>query len=206
VSLNKDSSINETKEPYKSLVQRWLQAKSTERDEAFSERVIRIAVLITILFTLISFGSVFVIGYEWGIISFPTMHFLTIPLCLLAAVSVSRNHLTMAGLLIASTVLFGANGVILLTGEITIGMLYGIPAALFVPIFSTLALARFWILPVCLVSALTVSLSLYTALQENPVAGLENLTFIQQFTNTSIIFLFDLNFPNPTVSNSSFPS
>src|SRR5690606_15578948 len=76
---------------------RWLEPRSQDRDEAFRERSLRIAVtLITSLILLSLFFSVFLFRNEWSLISYPTLHIVVLVGFITSAHLISRQRIVSA--------------------------------------------------------------------------------------------------------------
>lgn len=140
----------------------WLHPRSTNRDEAFRERVIRSTLAIITTLVLLSFLAViFVFRSPWDLISFPTVHVMGLAFCVASAVAVARGSLLASGWLLILLALAGSSGVLLLSrqqGSVP-GLINAVPLFMFVPLLATLVLPRYLVIPVSLLSALTYGLS-----------------------------------------------
>lgn len=127
------------------LAEDWLRPRSQDRDTAFRERIIRGAAAIMIGLGLLSFSStLFVFRSEWSLISFPTLHILSITIVALAALAVHRGCLPAAGLLLVSAPILGASGIILLSRQygVSSGLFLGFAAIAFSPLLAAMVLPR----------------------------------------------------------------
>src|SRR5690242_15189425 len=84
------------------LWEKWLQPRSTNRDEAFRERTIRITTSIMIIaLSLALASSLFVFRDPVTLISFPTVWILTLLVAGLSAAAVADKRITQAGWFLA---------------------------------------------------------------------------------------------------------
>lgn len=92
-------------------VQQWLTPRSTDRDEAFRERTIRlIALAMGSLTGLMALVSIFLFKDEWRLVSFPSLYFVILFLSLLASVAISQQRLIMSGQLLVLAALIVSVG------------------------------------------------------------------------------------------------
>ena len=151
-----------TLRPISRAASNWLRPRSTDRDVAFRERVIRSTLGITIILALLSLSlNVLVFKGEFTLISYYTMHFVALAGCFASAILVSRGHVVSAGWLLVLTFLFGANSVVLLarqSSSIT-GFMNATVGFMFVPVIATLVLPRNLIFPISLLAVATYAFS-----------------------------------------------
>jgi signal transduction histidine kinase len=150
-----------------SLFKWWFEPRATNRDEAFRERSVRIAIAIVITLGTLNFLLLLLVYKSpWAVVSFPSLHVVLLTLCLASAVSIVRGNLLAAGWLMVLTVMAGSGGIVLLSKQegIIAGTMAGIPAFMFGVLVAALVLPRNTILPVSLVSAALYSLAQFTQL------------------------------------------
>ncbi|HVU14461.1 MAG TPA: ATP-binding protein, partial [Phototrophicaceae bacterium] len=139
----------------RSLAGRWLQPRSTDRDEAFRERSIRVAIAVVVVIGLISFAfNVLVFRNAWSPISFPTLHVVVLLGFFAAAYAITRGQINESATLVVITSLIAACGFTILTrqenpySELASGM----PVFMFVILLTALVLPRNMILPISVVA------------------------------------------------------
>ena len=140
----------------------WMQPRSTDRDKAFRERVIRATSGLVLFFGILSFGStILVFNSRWAVISFPTLHIVAILGCVMAFYAVSRGYLLPSGWMLVLTLILGLGGVVLLSRQeqSPAGIVTGIAAFMFIPIVAALVLPRNMIIPAALISVVVYGLS-----------------------------------------------
>jgi signal transduction histidine kinase len=148
--------------PLRRLPGWWLTPKSQERDLAFRERMIRVAVAIILVMALLSFAStIFVFQSQWSLISFPSLHIVAIVGFLLAGVAVSRGNILAAGWSLVFTVMLGSGLFLLLSRqEATIsGILNAVPVMMLSPLLAALVLPTSLVIPVSILSIVTYGLA-----------------------------------------------
>jgi signal transduction histidine kinase len=92
-------------------IQQWLTPRSTDRDEAFRERTIRlIALAMGSLTGLMALVSIFLFKDEWRLVSFPSLYFVILFLSFLASIAVNQQRLIMSGQLLVLAALIGSAG------------------------------------------------------------------------------------------------
>ncbi len=147
----------ERRNSFRSLAGRWLEPRSTDRDLAFRERSIRVAIAIVIVIGLLSFASaIFVFpSTTWELISFPSLHIVVLGGFFAAAYIVSRGRVNESAATIVITTLIAASGFLILAGResIYIELISGIPIFMFVILLVALVMARNGILTVSFVAA-----------------------------------------------------
>src|SRR5437899_786447 len=90
--------------PLVRLGKRWLEPRSTNRDEAFRERTIRITVSIVFVACALAFlSSRLVFRYEWTLVSYSTMILVALLLSLASAIAVNNGRILLAGWLLLTT-------------------------------------------------------------------------------------------------------
>jgi signal transduction histidine kinase len=122
----------------------WFQPRSTDRDEAFRERIIRIALAMMLTGSLLFFlAQVLFFRSPWSIISYPTTGLYEFLLCLGSAYAVGRKRFVTAGLLLT----LGTLGLLVMSIVVDLQQLrtMGIIATtafLLIPLITTLVLPR----------------------------------------------------------------
>lgn len=158
------------------FVGQWLTPKSVERDLAFRERMIRVAVGIVIVMALLSFAStVFVFQSQWSLISFPSLHLVAIIGFSLAGVAVARQNILLAGWSLVLTVVLGAGVFLMLSRQESSisGILNAVPVLMLAPLLAALVLPTKQVIPVSLLSAASYFVSQFGfAVGDVPIAGL----------------------------------
>src|SRR5690606_10330834 len=97
MKMSADMAASPSKMNTPHLLLRWLEPRSQDRDEAFRERSLRIALaLILTLATLSFFLGVFVYQNPWGLISAPTLNLVVIGIFATSGYLVSRGQITQA--------------------------------------------------------------------------------------------------------------
>jgi signal transduction histidine kinase len=141
---------------------RWLKPRSQDRDEAFRERSLRIALALMITLATLSFVlGVVVYQNPWGLISAPSLNLVGIGILATAGYLVSRGQITQAAWVVLITILVGAAGALVILGQTNIDDLFiiGIPLFLLVVVLASLILPRSSIWRVTLISMLLYGVS-----------------------------------------------
>jgi signal transduction histidine kinase len=134
-----------------SVPRQWLEPRSTDRDEAFRERSLRVAIGLVILIGLLSFAlTIFVFPNEWAVISYPTLHIVVLIGFLTAAWEVMHQRIDTSATLVVLTSLVAAFGFILVIGRQApyAELINGIPIFMFVILLSALVMQRRYIVPI----------------------------------------------------------
>jgi signal transduction histidine kinase len=132
------------------LGEKWLQPRSTNRDEAFRERTIRITTsIILIAVSLALASSLFVFRDPVTLISFPTVWILTLLVAGLSAAAVADKRITQAGWFLAMTLLIGTAGALMISGY---WYHLGVPGLMLTVLVAALVLPRNYILTITLIS------------------------------------------------------
>jgi signal transduction histidine kinase len=138
------------------LGRRWLQPRSTNRDEAFRERTIRATVSIAGIGSVLALvASSVIFQNEWRLVSYPTLIAIWAVLSVASAVAVHNGRVTQAGWLLVLTLIVGACGVTIIDGFWETNVT---PAFMLTVLLTALVLPRSTILPVSLVSLCLFSL------------------------------------------------
>ncbi|MEP7290458.1 MAG: hypothetical protein ABI835_01690, partial [Chloroflexota bacterium] len=135
----------------RSFPKRWLQPQSQDREVAFRERSIRIAIAVVIIIGLLSFVfTIFVFHNAWRLISFPTLHVEMLAGSFAAAYLVSRARVNESANVLIFTSLIGASGYIILSAQEAsyAQLISGIPVFMFVILLSALVMQRNTIIPI----------------------------------------------------------
>ncbi len=144
-----------------STITLWLRPRSRDRDEAFREQSIRIAIALVWLLGSLSFIlTVFVYQNPWGIISLPTLHLFAIGGFMLAAYFVSREHVLAAAWSVVITLMIGYVGVLILDQQNYTNLFSGIPMSMFVVIVGALVLPRHAIFPVSIAAVIAYGVAM----------------------------------------------
>ncbi len=143
--------------PLIKVIRRWLEPRSTNRDEAFRERTIRAtAGIIVVLAALTWVTSILIFKAQWDLISYPTSDTIGLVLSLAAAITVSRGRVLLAGWILVVLGLSEAAGIALITAY---------NSSLVMPLFmltvtiAALVLPRNTILPTALLSCIIFSVT-----------------------------------------------
>lgn len=169
-----------------SFPRRWFQPRSKDRDEAFRERSIRVAIALVVLIGLMSFVlTIFVFRNAWSLVSYPTLHVVVLFGFFIAAYTVAQEKVNEAATIVVATSLIAAFGFILVIGrqEAYGVLLNGVPVFMFVILLTALVMPRNTILPVSLISVgLYVLAILGTQESLQALSGLEiSQTFFTAF-------------------------
>jgi len=167
-----------------------LTPRSTDRDKAFRERSIRIALSLIISLVLLSFSiSVFGFHNQWAIISIPSLHVFVLITSALSAVFLVRERLEASGWMLIITILIGASGFMVLAGRdgSTFLVYAGIPELMLAVVSAALMLPRSQVLPVSLASAVLISVVIW-GLQTSGY-NLPNLDFGAVITQALFVLL-----------------
>jgi len=125
-------------------IQEWLTPRAKERDKAFRERGLRLALalilslgLLSVILTISSYRE------AWSVISVPTIQIYALLLCGAAAVAVQRGNLNIGGFLFIGGLYIGVFGLVILSrGENIERYLISIPLILVPVIVGALILPR----------------------------------------------------------------
>jgi signal transduction histidine kinase len=167
----------------------WLEPRSTDRDEAFRERSIRVAIALVIVLGLLSFSlSIFVFASEWKLISFPTLHILVLAGFFAAGYTVIHRQVKVSANFVVATSLVAAAGYLLLAGEqgSYIGLIVGIPLFMSVILIAALVMARNMILPVSIVAAAIYAITLFST--TSSLTALPSIILSQAVTTAILLF------------------
>jgi signal transduction histidine kinase len=89
--------------------QTWLKPISTNRDEAFRERTIRVTTTIILILSLLTLVlTVVVFGQPWKLVSLPSLNFSGVVLGLISAFAIARGKILLAGWFLVILVLIQA--------------------------------------------------------------------------------------------------
>ena len=150
------------------LPRRWLDARSEDRDDAFREQSLRVAILVVILLGLISFGlTIFTFHNELTLISVPSLHIVILAGFVTAAVAVSRGQINFSSSTVVATSFIAAAGIIILRGS---GASYdvlivGIPLFMFIVIETALLMPSNTIMPISGLAILLYLISVFSTSQ-----------------------------------------
>jgi signal transduction histidine kinase len=157
------ASSNNYKNGLVGAIKGWLKLRSLDRDKAFHERSIRIAVLLILGLALASFAvSTFAFRDPWGWVSVPTLHIVALGMCAISAWLVAQQRIVQAGWMLVATVLIGLS---LLTylgrqdGNV-VRQISAMASYLLPPLLAALMLPRSNIMPMAF-----ISLALYCLVQ-----------------------------------------
>lgn len=130
-------------------VRNWLTPRATTREVAFRERTLRSTLLLSIVFLALSFlMTVFIFQDEWGVISFPTMHILSLALFGLSAFFIYQNKIDLSSWTLIIGLYVGTGMLQFLAQEQ--GSPYrfftGIPMFMFAPLIASLIFPRHYII------------------------------------------------------------
>ncbi len=143
----------------------WLDPRSEDRDEAFRERSIRVAIAIVILIGLVSFVfTTLVFRNEWSLFSLPTTHVVILLGFIAAAYEVTRVRVDASARIVVGTSLIAAFGFIVGTAvqsPYTI-LILGIPLFMTVVLLTSLVMPRNAILYISIASLLTYVLAVFS--------------------------------------------
>ena len=172
----------------RSLPRWWLEPRSQDRDEAFRERSIRVAIAIVILIGLVSFiFTTVVFRNEWTLISLPTTHVVILLGFIAAAYEVTLVRVDVSARIVVATSLVAAFGFIVGTAPqspYTI-LILGIPLFMTVVLLTSLVMPRNAILYISVASLLTYVLAaLSTA---NVLNGLDSFDLSQPIINAVVL-------------------
>ncbi len=185
-----NSPIHARKTVVRDVLNWWLEPRSTQRDEAFRERSIRITLGVTSTLILLSFFlSALAFSDKWELISFPTLHIYMLIFCLASAYALSRGRIVAAGAFHVITWLVGASVIAILAGRggSVSGFLISLPIFMLAALVTALVLPRNMIMPFSLIGAALFSL-IRVGLQ---AAGtdLPGLDSIQSALNAFVLLL-----------------
>jgi signal transduction histidine kinase len=140
----------------------WLEPRSKDRDEAFRERSIRIAIALVVGFGLLSFIlTVAVFKNKWDIISLPTLHVFAIGGFILAGYFISREFILAAAWSIVISLLVGVAGILILNRQEYANLVNGIPLTLIVVLVAALVLPRnsIWLVSIAAIAMYGIAMS-----------------------------------------------
>src|SRR5258708_29541421 len=141
--------------PLIQAIRKWLEPRSTNRDEAFRERTIRATAGIALILTALTWTtSVLIFKARWELISYPTADTIGLVLSLAAAITVSRGRVLLAGWILVVLGLSEAAGIALIT---TYNSSLVMPLFMLTVTIAALVLPRNTILPTALLSCLIFS-------------------------------------------------
>lgn len=183
------ASSGDTTAKWRSLPNRWLQPRSTDRDEAFRERSLRIAIAVVLFIGLISFAfTIFVFYNEWGLISYPTLHIEMLVGTFAAAYAVTRGKVNQSGTILSATSLIGATGFIILISPQSpfAALISGIPVFMFVILLIALVMPRNFIMPASFVAFVLYSFAILSI--EDMLLALPGMNLGQAFTAALLLF------------------
>jgi signal transduction histidine kinase len=174
----------------KRFVRWWLEPRSQDRDEAFRERSLRIAIVLVIVLGLLSFSvGIFVFHNAWELISLPSLHVLVLAGFFAAAYAIAQKKLNLSASLVVGTTLIGAFGAMVVTGRIDpyAGLLNIVPVYMFVLLLAALLMPRRTIFPISGAAILLYILSIFV-LQED-LAQLPNFAIGQMYIPAFLFLL-----------------
>lgn len=174
----------------RSMSKRLLEPRSQDRDEAFRERSLRIAIVLVIVLGLVSFSlGVFVYHNPWEVISNPTLHMLILLGFFAAAYTISQQKLNLSAGIVIGTSLIGALGLIIVVGRITpySVLVSGVPVFMFVLLLAALIMPRNTILPIAGIAVFLYILAIFAI--QNDLTQLVNFEIGQMFVMPLIVLL-----------------
>lgn len=134
---------------------RWIEPRSTNRDEAFRERTIRITSGILVIAGVFNtFVTRVVFADPWTLISISTFVVVAFALALASCVAVARGKIDLAGWLLVSLFIIAAIGVNLVIGFW--GATLSIPVCMLAVLVTALVLKRSMLIPVMSLSLVSV--------------------------------------------------
>ncbi len=158
--ISTPSTLSVPAAPARPLMRRWFVPRATERDAAFRERSIRIAIGIFIVALMLSFiSTTFIFGAPLTLISLPSLSIALLIFCGLAIWAVSTEHLLLAGWLLVMAPLVGATGLVLLIAESGSYAIIGLPAFMVIAPFAAMILPRSTIIPISIIGAIIYSIA-----------------------------------------------
>ncbi|MBX3085230.1 MAG: hypothetical protein KF716_26590 [Anaerolineae bacterium] len=132
-------------------ITRWFEPRSENRDEAFRERSIRIAVGLLSGIAVGSFAlSLFAFRDPWGWISIPTLHVVALFLCALTGWLVTKQRIIQAGWTLVAIVCIGVSFLVYLARQDgnVVRQFSSIASYMVAPLLAALVLPRVNIMPV----------------------------------------------------------
>ncbi len=124
-----------------------LQPRSTNRDDIFRERTLRITILIVVTASFLSlFSSTFVFGDVWTLLSPQTLQLAGLILSIAAGIAISRQQIILSGVFIVLFMVIAAVGVILLPQIANNGVLH-LPLFMIAVLTAALLMPRIVIIP-----------------------------------------------------------
>lgn len=129
------------------FIRTWFQPRSTDRDEAFRERIIRIALALLLVGAALNLANaVFVFRDPWGFISFPATNLYALLVYISSAYAVIKKRLVLAGWLLTfgTLVLLIMSLLISLQENLALDPTSG-AGFMIIPLISTLVLPRQYI-------------------------------------------------------------
>lgn len=174
----------------RSMSKRLLEPRSQDRDEAFRERSLRIAIVLVIILGLVSFSlGVFVYHNPWGVISNPSLHVLILLGFFAAGYAISQQRLNLSAAIVVGTSLIGAMGLVIVVGRITpySALVSGVPVFMFVLLLAALIMPRSAILTVAVISTFMYFLSILAI--QTDLVQLPGFEIAQMFVTPLIILL-----------------
>jgi signal transduction histidine kinase len=164
--------------PIARLSKKWLEPRSTNRDEAFREGTIRISVSIIIVALILSLvASRLIFAFPWTLISYSSLIVVALALSLSSAIAVANQRTLLAGWLLVITLVTAASGILIIDGY---WAYLGAPTFMLSVIMTALVLPRSTILPVAFASVvLTGCIGLYENLYMH--------TSFREFTATAAL-------------------
>ena len=170
------------------LPRRWLDPRSEDRDEAFRERSIRVAIAIVILIGVVSFiFTTFVFQNEWTLISLPTTHVVILLGFIAAAYEITRVRVDISARIVVGTSMVAAFGFIVGTAPqspYTI-LVLGIPLFMTVVLLTSLVMPRNAILYSSIGSLLFYVLAVFSA--QNAFNTLSSFDLSQPIINAVVL-------------------
>jgi signal transduction histidine kinase len=171
------------------LAKKWLEPRSTNRDEAFRESTIRITVGIIILGLIASLiASRLIFRAEWTLLSYSSLIVVALALSLSSAIAVARQRTLLSGWLLIVTLMTAASGIILIDG---FQAYLGAPTFMLTVLLAALVLPRSTILTVALIcvalSGIIGQSQSTDTIELSPVA----LTPIKALSNMFILLLVE---------------
>lgn len=174
----------------RTLSRRLLEPRSSDRDEAFRERSLRVAILLVIILVLLSFSlGIFIFNNKWELISYPSLHVVMLLGFFAAAYAIAQQKLVLSATIVMATSLIAAFGYVFIIGQLNpyAAIINGLPVFMFVLLLGALILPRSAILPVSGAATATYILSILAS--RSSFSPLINFDFMQMLFTPIIILL-----------------
>jgi signal transduction histidine kinase len=184
--------LNNSLELIRRLFRHLLEPRTTDRDEAFRERVVRtISTLLVILGVASLILVVLSYGQTWELESFAVVHILAVALCVASFVLVQTGHRLASGVVLVLAPLFGASGIVLVARSVGAleGMFFGYATFAIAPLIAALVLPRGSILIVASSAALLYGVTQFVVPAGNgsPI----DVTPVPMFFTVFLIFIIE---------------